>query len=237
MINKTNCKGSGKVRLLVVEDERALCESIAKGLRLDGYEVDTVFDGEEAMDIISTDSYDLIILDLNLPGMDGLDILKNMRASDNETNVLILSARGGLNDKIEGLDSGANDYLCKPFHFEELEARVRSLTRRRTVQNNIVLECGEISLNTKTRTAFAKGEEVLLTRKELAILEYLILHQGRPVSQEELIEHVWDSSVDSFSNSIRVHISALRKKIRTALGYDPITNRVGQGYVIGGGLE
>ena len=189
------------MRLLVVEDERALCESIAKGLRLDGYEVDTVFDGEEAMDIISTDSYDLIILDLNLPGMDGLDILKNMRASDNETNVLILSARGGLNDKIEGLDSGANDYLCKPFHFEELEARVRSLTRRRTVQNNIVLECGEISLNTKTRTAFAKGEEIALTRKELAILEYLILHQGRPVSQEELIEHVWDGSVDSFSNS------------------------------------
>lgn len=225
------------MRLLVVEDERALCESIAKGLRLDGYEIDTVFDGEEAMGIISTDSYDLIILDLNLPGMDGLDILKNMRASDNETNVLILSARGGLNDKIEGLDSGANDYLCKPFHFEELEARVRSLTRRRTVQNNIVLECGEISLNTKTRTAFAKGEEVLLTRKELAILEYLILHQGRPVSQEELIEHVWDSSVDSFSNSIRVHISALRKKIRTALGYDPITNRVGQGYVIGGDGE
>lgn len=237
MINKTNCKGSGKVRLLVVEDEKALCESIAKGLRLDGYEVDTAFDGEEAMDIISTDSYDLIILDLNLPGMDGLDILKNMRENDNETNVLILSARGGLNDKIEGLDSGANDYLCKPFHFEELEARVRSLTRRRTVQNNIVLECGEISLNTKTRTAFAKGEEVLLTRKELAILEYLILHQGRPVSQEELIEHVWDSSVDSFSNSIRVHISALRKKIRTALGYDPITNRVGQGYVIGGDGE
>ena len=225
------------MRLLVVEDERALCESIAKGLRLDGYEVDTVFDGEEAMDIISTDSYDLIILDLNLPGMDGLDILKNMRASDNETNVLILSARGGLNDKIEGLDSGANDYLCKPFHFEELEARVRSLTRRRTVQNNIVLECGEISLNTKTRTAFAKGEEIALTRKELAILEYLILHQGRPVSQEELIEHVWDGSVDSFSNSIRVHISALRKKIRTALGYDPITNRVGQGYVIGGNGE
>ena len=225
------------MRLLVVEDERALCESIAKGLRLDGYEIDTVFDGEEAMGIISTDSYDLIILDLNLPGMDGLDILKNMRASDNETNVLILSARGGLNDKIEGLDSGANDYLCKPFHFEELEARVRSLTRRRTVQNNIVLECGEISLNTKTRTAFAKGEEVLLTRKELAILEYLILHQGRPVSQEELIEHVWDSSVDSFSNSIRAHISALRKKIRTALGYDPITNRAGQGYVIGGDGE
>lgn len=225
------------MRVLVVEDEKSLCESIAKGLRLDGYEVDTVFDGTEASEVISSDSFDLIILDLNLPGMDGMDILKNMRASDNETNVLILSARGGLNDKIEGLDSGANDYLCKPFHFEELEARVRSLTRRRTVQNNIVLECGEITLNTKTRTAFAKGEELSLTRKELAILEYLILHRGRPVSQEELIEHIWDGSVDSFSNSIRVHISALRKKIRTSLSYDPITNKVGQGYVIGGDEE
>ena len=225
------------MRILVVEDEKTLCESIAKGLRLDGYEVDMVFDGEEAMDIISLENYDLIILDLNLPGMDGMDILRNMRGNDNETNVLILSARVGLNDKIAGLDSGANDYLCKPFHFEELEARVRSLTRRRTVQNNIVIECGDISLNTKTRTVFAGEKELALTRKELAILEYLILHRGRPVSQEELIEHVWDGSVDSFSNSIRVHISALRKKIRTVLGYDPIINRVAQGYVIGGNDE
>lgn len=236
-MTKLISKGWNKMRILVVEDEKALCESIAKGLRLDGYEVDMVFDGEEAMDIISLENYDLIILDLNLPGMDGMDILRNMRGNDNETNVLILSARVGLNDKIAGLDSGANDYLCKPFHFEELEARVRSLTRRRTVQNNIVIECGDISLNTKTRTAFACEKELALTRKELAILEYLILHRGRPVSQEELIEHVWDGSVDSFSNSIRVHISALRKKIRTVLGYDPIINRVAQGYVIGGNDE
>lgn len=236
-MTKLISKGWNKMRILVVEDEKALCESIAKGLRLDGYEVDMVFDGEEAMDIISLENYDLIILDLNLPGMDGMDILRNMRGNDNETNVLILSARVGLNDKIAGLDSGANDYLCKPFHFEELEARVRSLTRRRTVQNNIVIECGDISLNTKTRTAFAGEEKLALTRKELAILEYLILHRGRPVSQEELIEHVWDGSVDSFSNSIRVHISALRKKIRTVLGYDPIINRVAQGYVIGGNDE
>ena len=236
-MTKLISKGWNKIGILVVEDEKALCESIAKGLRLDGYEVDMVFDGEEAMDIISLENYDLIILDLNLPGMDGMDILRNMRGNDNETNVLILSARVGLNDKIAGLDSGANDYLCKPFHFEELEARVRSLTRRRTVQNNIVIECGDISLNTKTRTAFAGEKELALTRKELAILEYLILHRGRPVSQEELIEHVWDGSVDSFSNSIRVHISALRKKIRTVLGYDPIINRVAQGYVIGGNDE
>ena len=221
------------MRILVVEDEETLCENIAKGLKIDGYEVDTCFDGESALDMILSESYDLIILDLNLPKMDGMEILENLRKDDPETAILILSARGQLEDKIAGLDAGANDYLCKPFHFEELEARVRSLTRRRTVQNNIIRECGELSLNTKSRTLFAKGNEIFLTRKEFGLLEYLILHQENPISQEELIEHVWDASVDNFSNSIRVHISALRKKLRTALGYDPIINRVGQGYLIG----
>ena len=222
------------MRILVVEDEIALCETIAKGLRLDGYEVDTCFDGGTAWNMAMDESYDLIILDLNLPVMDGMEVLRNIRKEDSETAVLILSARGHLQDKIDGLDSGANDYLCKPFHFEELEARVRSLTRRRTVQNNVILSCGELSLDTKSRTVMAKGEKLPLTRKELGLLEYLLLHQERPVPQEELIQHVWDSSVDSFSNSIRVHISALRKKLRAALGYDPIKNRIGQGYVIGG---
>ncbi|MGP1570270.1 MAG: response regulator transcription factor [Eubacteriales bacterium] len=221
------------MRILIVEDEEILCENIAKGLRLGGYEVDTCFDGENALEMLISESYDLVVLDLNLPKIDGMEILKEIRKDDSETAILILSARGQLQDKIEGLDAGANDYLCKPFHFEELEARIRSLTRRRTIQNNIILECGEISLNTKTRSLTAKGNEIQLTRKELGILEYLMLHQESPISQEELIEHVWDSSVDSFSNSIRVHISALRKKLRTALGYDPITNRVGQGYMIG----
>lgn len=225
------------MRILVVEDETSLCETIAKGLRLDGYEVDLCFDGDEAWDMILSESYDLIILDLNLPGMDGMEILKNIRREDIETNILILSARSTLQDKIDGLDGGANDYLCKPFHFEELEARVRSLTRRRIIQNNIVLKCGEILLDTRARTAFANGCELSLTRKELGVLEYLMLHQERLVSQEELIQHVWDQSVDSFSNSIRVHISALRKKLKSALGYDPITNRIGQGYLIGGRSE
>jgi len=225
------------MRILVVEDEKTLCETIAKGLRLDGYEMDTCFDGESAWDMILSESYDLIILDLSLPGMDGMEVLQNVRKEDAETNILILSARGQLQDKIDGLDGGANDYLCKPFHFEELEARVRSLTRRRVVQNNLVFECGELSLDTKARTVLARGIELSLTRKELGLLEYLMLHQERPVSQEELIQHVWDGSVDSFSNSIRVHISALRKKLRAALGYDPITNRIGQGYLIGGVSE
>lgn len=221
------------MRILVVEDEKALCTTIAKGLRLDGYEVDTCFDGDSAWDMALSESYDLIILDLNLPAMDGMEVLRNIRKEDTETGILILSARGQLQDKIDGLDGGANDYLCKPFHFEELEARVRSLTRRRTVQNNIIIECGELSLDTKARVVLAKGTEFSLTRKELGLLEYLMLHQERPISQEELIQHVWDGSVDSFSNSIRVHISALRKKLKATLGYDPIMNRIGQGYIIG----
>lgn len=225
------------MRILVVEDEKALCNTIAKGLRLDGYEVDACFDGEDAWDMALSESYDLVILDLNLPGMDGMEVLQNIRMKDAETSILILSARGQLQDKIDGLDGGANDYLCKPFHFEELEARVRSLTRRRVIQHNLILKCGELSLDTKARTALAGETELPLTRKELGLLEYLMLHQERPVSQEELIQHVWDGSVDSFSNSIRVHISALRKKLRAALGYDPITNRIGQGYLIGGASE
>lgn len=225
------------MRILIVEDEKSLCDTISKGLRLDGYEVDSCFDGDSAWDMILSETYDLIILDLNLPGMDGMEILRNIRKEDIETNVLILSARSQLQDKIDGLDSGANDYLCKPFHFEELEARVRSLMRRRVIQNNIIIKCGDLSLDTKARIAFANNTELSLTRKELGLLEYLILHQEHVVSQEELIQHVWDGSVDSFSNSIRVHISALRKKLKAALGYDPITNRIGQGYLIRGTAE
>ena len=120
----------------------------------------------------------------------------------------------------------------KPFHLQELEARIRSLTRRKFVQKDICLEGGDIRFDTIRREAYAKGKMVSLTRKENGILEYLLLNQGRPVSQEELLDHVWDNSVDNFSNSIRVHISALRKKLRAALGFDPVRNRIGEGYVM-----
>lgn len=222
------------MRLLVVEDEAALCASIAEGLRLDGYEVDTCQDGLEALELCAVEPYDLILLDLNLPGLDGMEVLRRLRQEDVETGVLILSARGQLRDKVAGLDAGANDYLTKPFHFEELEARVRSLTRRRFIQENVCLLCGDVSFDTKSRTAYVKGQPLSLTRKETGLLEYLLLHQGRVISQEEMMEHLWDGSVNSFSNSIRVHISSLRKKLRAALGYDPIQNKVGQGYMIGG---
>ena len=220
------------MRILVVEDEKTLCLAIAKGLRLDGYEVDVSYDGEEALDMVMSESYDLVVLDLNLPNMDGMEILKNLRKEDVETKVLILSARSQIQDKVEGLDAGANDFLQKPFHLDELKARVRSLTRRNFIQNNTELSFDKIKFDSKNRTIFIDDKELKLTRKESGILEYLLLNQGRPVSQEELIDHVWDSSVDLLSNSIRVHISALRKKLKQELGYDPIENRIGIGYLL-----
>lgn len=220
------------MRLLIVEDEKKLCDTVAKSLYRSGYEVDTCYDGNEALDYIFSEDYDLIVLDLNLPGKDGMDILRELRETNEETKVLILSARSQIADKVEGLDAGANDYLEKPFHLQELEARIRSLTRRKFVQKDVCLHCGEIKFNTKKREASAKEQFVPLTRKENGILEYLLLNQGRPVSQEELIEHVWDASVDSFSGSIRVHVSSLRKKLKAVLGYDPIINKIGEGYTI-----
>ena len=219
------------MHILVVEDERALCETIVRSLRRLAYSVDFCHDGNKAIELLGVERYDLALLDLNLPGADGMTVLRTLRQNDRDTKVLILSARSEVADKVEGLDAGANDYLAKPFHLEELEARIRSLTRRQFTQNDVVLACGELSFDTKTRIAAAGGQELSLTRKEIGILEYLLLNQGRPVSQEELLDHVWDNSVDNFSNSIRVHISALRKKLRAALGFDPIRNRIGEGYV------
>ena len=217
------------MRILVVEDERALCETIVRSLRRLAYSVDPCYDGDTAIDLLGSERYDLVLLDLNLPGADGMTVLRTLRQTDRETRVLILSARSEVADKVEGLDAGANDYLAKPFHLEELEARIRSLTLRQFTQNDVVLHCGPLSFDARSRTATAAGQPLALTRKETGILEYLLLHRGRPVSQEELLEHVWDNSVDNFSNSIRVHISALRKKLRAALGYDPVRNRIGEG--------
>ena len=220
------------MHILVVEDERALCETIVRSLRRLAYSVDFCHDGNEAIGLLAVEQYDLVLLDLNLPGADGMTVLQTLRQTDRDTRVLILSARSEVSDKVAGLDAGASDYLSKPFLLEELEARIRSLTLRQFTQNDIVLTCGQVTFDTKARIASAAGQALTLTRKETGILEYLMLHRGRPVSQEELLDHVWDNSVDNFSNSIRVHISALRKKLRAALGYDPIRNRIGEGYVM-----
>ena len=199
------------MHILVVEDEKALCDTIVRSLKRLAYSVDACYDGQQAVELLSIERFDLVVLDLNLPGEDGMTVLKTLRKTDRETKVLILSARCEVSDKV---------------------ARIRSLTLRRFTQNDVVLTCSELSFDAKTRKASVCGEPLSLTRKETGILEYLMLNQGRPISQEELLEHVWDSSVDNFSNSIRVHISALRKKLRTALGYDPIHNRIGEGYVM-----
>ena len=222
------------MHILVVEDERSLCDTIVRSLRRLAYSVDSCYNGNKALELIEVERYDLILLDLNLPGTDGMTVLRTLRETDHETRVLILSARSEVADKVEGLDAGANDYLAKPFHLAELEARIRSLTRRQFTQNDVVLSCGDLAFDTKARTASVAGQALTLTRKETGILEYLLLNKGRPVSQEELIDHVWDNSVDNFSNSIRVHISSLRKKLRAALGCDPIRNRIGEGYVMEG---
>ena len=225
------------MHLLVIEDERVLCETIVRSLRRLAYSVDHCYDGDQALELLGTERYDLVLLDLNLPGKDGMTVLRTFRQRDRETPVLILSARSEVKDKVEGLDAGANDYLSKPFHLAELEARIRSLTLRQFTQQDVLLTFKALSFDTRSRTATVDGQTLALTRKETGILEYLIVHQGRPVSQEELMEHVWDNSVDSFSNSIRVHISALRKKLRAALGYDPIRNRIGEGYLMGGDTD
>ena len=225
------------MHLLVIEDERVLCETIVRSLRRLAYSVDHCYDGDQALELLGTERYDLVLLDLNLPGKDGMTVLRTFRQRDRKTPVLILSARSEVKDKVEGLDAGANDYLSKPFHLAELEARIRSLTLRQFTQQDVLLTFKALSFDTRSRTATVNGQTLALTRKETGILEYLMVHQGRPVSQEELMEHVWDNSVHSFSNSIRVHISALRKKLRAALGYDPIRNRIGEGYLMGGDTD
>ena len=225
------------MHLLVIEDERVLCETIVRSLRRLAYSVDHCYDGDQALELLGTERYDLVLLDLNLPGKDGMTVLRTFRQRDRKTPVLILSARSEVKDKVEGLDAGANDYLSKPFHLAELEARIRSLTLRQFTQQDVLLTFKALSFDTRSRTATVNGQTLALTRKETGILEYLMVHQGRPGSQEELMEHVWDNSVDSFSNSIRVHISALRKKLRAALGYDPIRNRIGEGYLMGGDTD
>lgn len=219
------------MKLLLIEDEELLSSAIAKGLRKHGYAVDCAYDGEEALEMYSFNEYDLLILDLNLPKIDGLEVLRRIRKNDEAIRVLILSARSSVSDKITGLDGGSNDYLTKPFDFAELEARIRALLRQRVHLRDVILTQGSLQVDTAARQAFWDKTELGLTKKEYMILEYLMYYSDRIISPEELIEHVWDSETDMFSNSFRYHISSLRKKLAAASGSDGliITLR-GQGY-------
>lgn len=220
------------MRILIVEDELDLQEAIAEGLRMDGYAVDTCDNGEDAYELLFVENYDLVVLDLNLPKMDGLEVLSKVRDEKPGLKVLILSARSSVGDKVRGLDMGANDYLAKPFDFAELEARIRSLLRREFTGASSVIACGQMRIDLSKRTAYANQNEIALTKKEFAMLEYFLLNKNRVISAEELMEHVWDANADSFSGAIRVHISSLRKKLKSILTYDPIETKIGAGYLL-----
>lgn len=218
------------MKLLLVEDEEILSAALAQGLKKMNYAVDCAYDGEEALQLYEINEYDLMILDLNLPKISGLDVLRRIREKDGDFRVLILSARNTVEDKIRGLDLGSNDYLTKPFDFRELEARIRSLLRNRFLVREVRLRCGGITVDTGEKTVYIKEAALPFSNKEYAILEYLMLHQDRVVSLEEIIEHVWDSNTDLFSNSFRVHMSSLRRKLEAAGFGETLVTIRGQGY-------
>lgn len=220
------------MKILVVEDEKKLLKSIREGLEQSGYVVDTALDGEVGSFMAFTNDYDLIILDINLPKKDGFEILREIREENSQVNIIMLTALSDVDDRVKGFDLGANDYVLKPFHFEELKARIRSLLRRQTTIKDAVIETSGISFDTAKRTFKFAGEELKLTQKEAGILEYLFFNLGRYVTTEELMEHVWNDEVDLFSNVVRVHMSALRKKLKTRLGKNIIRNEIGKGYII-----
>ncbi len=201
------------MKLLIVEDEDSLRKALVKGFEKSGYAVDEAKDGDEAVDCFFSAHYDVVVLDLNLPGKDGIDVLREIRQEDEFINVLILSARSEVEDKIVGLDSGANDYLAKPFSFKELHARVRALARRDYSDKGSVIESGPVVLDMSLKRVLYENQTVPLTKKEYGILEYLMVNRGKIVRGEDLIEHVWDSDADAFSNAFKVHLTSLRKKL------------------------
>ena len=221
------------MRILILEDEIELCEDIAKGLRLNGYAVDTCYNGEEGYELLYINNYDLLILDLTLPKKDGFSVLQDIRIEKSTLKVIILSARDGICDKVNGLNLGANDYMIKPFHFEELLARIRGLLRINIIVENTILECDKVKLDTNKKIVMIDDAIVPFSAKEYELIYYLIKHKNRIVSQEELLEHVWDDSVDLFTATVRVHISNSRKKLLKYGQIEPIIKSVvGRGYII-----
>ena len=203
----------------MVEDEKKLASFLRKGLVQENLAVDLLHDGEEALEQILTRPYDAIVLDIMLPGRDGLSILREMRRQHNNTPVLLLSARGNVNERVEGLNLGADDYLPKPFSISEVVARVRALVRRACGEHATLLQVGDLSLNLVSRQATRAGAKIELTNREFALLEYLMAHAGRVVTKTALCEHVWEHHFDTGTNVVEVCIQRLRRKIDEA--YEP----------------
>jgi two-component system copper resistance phosphate regulon response regulator CusR len=204
---------------------------VAKGLRERSYAVDIAGDGESALYQTEINDYDLIILDVMLPGKDGFEVCRKLRERDVKTPILMLTARDAVDDRVEGLDSGADDYLIKPFEFKELLARVRALLRRAREFRPSVLQVADLTLNTANHTASRAGRRIGLTTKEYALLEYFALSQGRLLGREEIAEHVWDENFDPMSNVIDVYVRRLRKKVDEGFSRPLIHTRRGAGYI------
>lgn len=214
------------MRVLVVEDDPDLRRQLTQALAHAGYAVDSAPDGEEGRFLGETEPYDAVVLDLGLPKLDGVSVLKAWRADGRLMPVLILTARDRWSDKVEGFDAGADDYLAKPFHIEELLARLRALLRRAAGHATATLECGDLSVDTRAARATVAGEPIKLTSHEYKVLAYLMHHRGRVVPRTELIEHIYDQDFDRDSNTIEVFIGRLRKKV----GSERILTERGLGY-------
>jgi DNA-binding response OmpR family regulator len=215
------------VRILIVEDEEPLADAIARGLRREGMAVDVALDGDEGHEKASVTRYDVVVLDRDLPGMSGDELCREIVASGALTRVIMLTASGSVADRVEGLSLGADDYLAKPFAFDELVARVRALARRATPVTPPVLRAGDVELDPARRTVTRGGQQVDLTRKEFGVLEVLLAASGSVVSSEELLERVWDEHADPFTTTVRVTVMTLRKKLGEPGIIDTV---VGSGY-------
>ncbi|HVF35702.1 MAG TPA: response regulator transcription factor [Candidatus Saccharimonadia bacterium] len=218
------------MRILLVEDEAPLRETLAARLKRDGYAVDAAGDGEEGLYLGREVPFDLAIIDLGLPKLSGLDLVKRLREDGARFPILILTARSSWQDKVEGLKSGADDYLVKPFHVEELLARINALVRRASGWTKPVLQCGPIILDTTAQTVSVESQGVELTSYEYKVLEYLMLHAGELVSKSDLTEHIYQQDFDRDSNVLEVFIGRLRKKLDPENAIKPIETVRGRGY-------
>jgi two-component system, OmpR family, response regulator len=210
---RARCYTGRTMKILLVEDEKRISGFVRRGLEEQGFEVEVCADGNEAHELAVTRRYDALVLDIMLPGRDGLDILKSLRAKKNTVPVILLTARTGLDDRIEGLNLGADDYLTKPFFVEELAARLHAVARRASGEKLSVLRAGDLVVNLITREAERAGTPVKLTAREFALLEYLMRAPGRVFTRTQILEHVWGYDFDPSTNLIDVHIQRLRKKI------------------------
>jgi len=220
------------VRVLLVEDEPRVASFVAKGLRENAYAVDIARDGEEAIYYAGVNEYDVVILDVMLPVKDGYTICRELRAHGSRSPILMLTARGAVEDRITGLDCGADDYLVKPFDFKELLARLRALLRRPVPFRPPIVSVAGLELNTGTHGVTRDGRAISLTAKEYALLEFLMLNQNRVVNREQISQHVWDESFDPFSNIIDVYVKRLRTKIDAGSRRPLIHTRRGEGYIL-----